>query len=597
MQIRSIFKHFFPLVVIYILIAACAKISSPSGGPRDTEPPVVVKNVPLNGSKNFKGKKVVVTFNEYVTLDKINEKFMVSPPMSGRPEISLKGKSVVVEYDEDLLDSTTYTFNFQDAIRDLNEGNTINNYQFVFSTGPVIDSLSVTGNVYQAYDLNPPEATLVVLYTETEDSSFVKHIPAYISRADKNGYFSINNVRALNYRLYALKDIDNSKNFNLYDEEVAFLDSVIKVTPERNYIPVPADTIKVKKADTRSADTIQLQGEYKLYLFQHFKQLHYLTSSSRSVAYRLNYTLSLPPDTLGFHFSIPEYGTNSYFIESSREKDSIQVWLTDSTLYSQQIINSVIDYPFTDSTGNTILKQDTVLMRFLTPRSTRAKTKPVPYKVNTNVSSGFLKPGQQIIFNSETPFREPDTSRIMLFELEGKERIRIPFSLDRDSSNSCRIRMAASLYQDKNYLIIADRGSFGSIYGEQSDSTGNKFSVRSEDSYGKLVLNIRNYEGKRIIQLLTESEKPAGEIQMDKDGEVEFPLLEKGAYRVRVVYDLNGDGKWTTGDFFSGRQPEPVSFLPMTVDIKENFFLRYEWDISEMNVKKLRNTSAKSMGR
>ncbi len=150
--------------MLFILIAGCAKISSPSGGPKDKEPPVIVKSIPLNGSKNFKGKKIVITFNEYVALDKINEKFMVSPPMEKKPKVSMRGKNVVIEYEDELRDSTTYTFYFQDAIRDLNEGNTINNYQFVFSTGPVIDSLSVTGNVYKAFDLNPPEETLVVLY-------------------------------------------------------------------------------------------------------------------------------------------------------------------------------------------------------------------------------------------------------------------------------------------------------------------------------------------------------------------------------------------------------------------------------------------------
>jgi hypothetical protein len=594
---RSNFKNIIPVVYGFILIAGCAKISSPSGGPRDKEPPVILKSVPLSGSKNFKGKKIAVTFNEYVTLDKINEKFMVSPPMEKKPVISLRGKNVVIEYEEKLRDSTTYTFYFQDAIRDLNEGNPINNYQFVFSTGPVIDSLSVTGNVYKADDLNPPEETLVVLYSEPDDSAFVKHIPSYISRADKNGYFRIDNVREQIYRLYALKDIDNSKNYNLYDEEMAFLDSAVVVTAGKNYLPVTKDTTNVKPADPKSADTVLMQGEYRLYLFKHPGKLHYLTSSSRSAQYRLNYTLSLPPDTLGFNFSIPGAGENSYFVERNRESDSIQIWLTDSSLYSQQIISTVVNYPFTDTAGVTALKLDTILMRFLTPRSTRAKAKPVPYKVSTSLSAGSLKPGQQIVFNSQTPFRKPDTSRIRLYELDDTNRIRIPFSLTIDTANSCMIRMTASLVRNMSYLFIADSSSFGNIYGEQSDSTGNKFNVKTEESYGKLVLNIKNYEGKRIIQLLTEAEKPVREIQMDKDGKIEFPLLEKGSYRVRVVYDLNGDGKWTTGDFFRGRQPEPVSYLPLEVDIKENWVREYEWDISEKNSKKLKITPEKTKGR
>ena len=162
MTIQSIFRRSFILVSGFILAAGCAKISSPTGGPKDKEPPVIVKSEPLNGSKNFTGKKIVITFDEYITLDNINEKFMVSPPMKNKPVIMVRGKNVVITYDEELRDSTTYTFYFQDAVRDLNEGNPINNYQFVFSTGPIIDSLSVTGNIFKAFDLNPPEKTLAL---------------------------------------------------------------------------------------------------------------------------------------------------------------------------------------------------------------------------------------------------------------------------------------------------------------------------------------------------------------------------------------------------------------------------------------------------
>ena len=137
-------------------------------------------------------------FDEYVVLDNINEKFMVSPPMKKKPRVFIKGKSVNVEFDEKLKDSTTYTFYFQDAIKDLNEGNILQNYQFVFSTGPVIDSLSVTGNVYNAFNLEVPEKTQVLMYRELADSAVVKHLPDYISRVDQTGYFRIDNVRAGN---------------------------------------------------------------------------------------------------------------------------------------------------------------------------------------------------------------------------------------------------------------------------------------------------------------------------------------------------------------------------------------------------------------
>ncbi|MCU0471739.1 MAG: Ig-like domain-containing protein [Bacteroidales bacterium] len=591
---RSIFKQILTLILTYFLIEGCAKISSPLGGPRDKEPPVIVKSTPENGARNFKGKRFAITFDEYVVLDKINEKFMISPPMVKKPKVSLKGKSLVVEYEDDLSDSTTYTFNFQDAIKDLNEGNEIDNYQFVFSTGPVIDSLSVTGNVYKAYDLNPPEETLILLYRKLEDSAVVKHIPGYISRADKKGYFRLDNLKTGTYRLYALKDADNSKNFNLPGEEFAFLDTSIVISPGKNYLPVVKDTVKVQNEKVNTTDTTVLKGEYRLILFLHEKKMHYLTSSARNTPYNLIYTLSLPPDTMGFDFSIPDTDAKSYLLERSKGNDTLRIWLSDSSLYSRQQINTLVRYPFTDTTGNIVKKEDTILMRFLMPRSTRGKTKPVPYSVKTSFSGSSLRPGQKIILTSLTPFRDPDTSLIRIYELTGTEKKAIPFRLNQDSTNSCKMTMDVMLVQGKNYLYVADSAAFGNVYGEQADSTGVKFSIRANDTFGKLTINIKNYQGDRIIQLLSSDEKVVREKQMDQDGKADFTFLDPGKYKIRVIYDLNIDGKWTTGDYEKGRQPEPVSFFPREIEVKANWEIDQDWDISDQNVKNIRITGKTS---
>ncbi|HOU02362.1 MAG: hypothetical protein GT600_03250 [Bacteroidales bacterium] len=594
---KNYFRHSYSVILGLILISACAKISSPTGGPKDTRPPVVVKSEPVSGTRNYNGKKFVVTFDEFVELREINEKFMVSPPMQKKPEISIKGKSLVVKFDDDLRDSTTYTFYFQDAIRDLNEGNPIDNYSFVFSTGPVIDSLSVTGNVLKANDLNPPENTLVLLYSDLSDSAFIKKIPDYISKADKNGYFRIDNIKEGTYRLYALIDADNNKNFNLPDEELAFLDSLVIINPQKNYFPSEKDSLAFKSVKALSSDTVFLKGEYKLILFKPSAKKYYLTSSSRPQAYKLNFTLSLPPDTMDFSWSLPGLDKSLYLVERSRDKDTLIIWLRDSALYSQPVINSFIRYPFTDSTGKIIQKEDSSRLRFLSPRVSRATRKPEPYRVVSSVTSGKLTPGQRIAFVSQTPFRLPDTSKIRLYRLIEKEREKTPYSLTPDSESSCRMFLTAGFLQGANYLLINDSGSFGDIYGAKTDSTGIKFVIRENSTFGKLIVNIKNYQGKRIIQLLTSDEKLVREIKMDQDGKAEFPYLEKGMYRLKIIYDLNGDGKWTTGDFISGRQPEPVSFMPMEIEIKENWENELYWDVSEMHVKKFKNTAIRSRSR
>ena len=615
-----------------IAITACAKISTPSGGPRDRTPPVVVKSVPLFGAKNFKGDKIEILFDKYVVLDNINDKFMVSPPMKKKPRVLIRGKAVLVELLDKLKDSTTYTFYFSDAIKDLNEGNILQNYQFVLSTGPVIDSLSVTGNIYNANNLEAPEKTSVLLYRELADSAVVKHLPEYISNVDQTGYFRIDNVRPGTYRLYGLKDDDNSKNYNHPDKEFAFMDSTVVITPAKNFTPPPhinkdslalikaelkaahavkkneaglpqttkkginknntasKDTTNAKKGKIKAVEPVALIGEYKLFQFLALKKTHYLVSSHRENKYLLTYILSLPPDTMKFNFNIPGADSKLYFKEFSRNRDTLKVWLADSSLYTKSQESTIIKYPFTDTLGITRYKQDTIMMRFTAPRPPKvAKVKRTAFKFESTIQSGFLRPGQSIVFNAKTPFRLPDTSKIKLYEIVQTNRIPLQYFLFKDSTNSCKYYLKTKLAQGKKYLFIADSASFGNIYKEQSDSLGIKFSIKDPEAYCKLTIDIKNYEGNRIIQLLDKTEKLIAQIYMNKDGKAVFPLLDPGIYRLRVIYDLNGDGKWTTGDFTVHRQPEPVSYYPEEIDLRPGFELEFTndraWDISVKHFK------------
>ncbi|MBK7712586.1 MAG: Ig-like domain-containing protein [Bacteroidales bacterium] len=596
---RNRVGQFLLMSILFVLIGACAKVSNPSGGPRDRTLPVVLETIPEYGSKNFKGKTITITFDEYVSLDNINDKFMVSPPVKKKPKVYVRGKNVIAQMEEDLRDSTTYTFYFQDAIKDLNEGNTIEDYQFVLSTGTVIDSLSVTGNVYNAFNLETPEKTMVLLYRELADSFVVKHLPDYISRVDQKGYFRINNVKAGTYRLYALKDADNSKNYNFPEEEFAFMNTPVEITEEKNFMPVVKDTVTVKKVipkvkDVKGKkepiiqDTIVPIGEYPLMLFAPLKTNHYLNSSGRPLKYQLTYTLSLPPDSMDFTLKIPGSREESYFIEKNREKDTIKVWLTDSTLYTQTQLVTIVTYPFTDTLGLLGYKEDTIKMRFLTPRPSRGtKVKKAAFTYENNIKGNILKPGQQIVFTSGTPFREPDTTKIKLYQISDSVRVKVGYSLVKDSTNSSRYFLNSDLIQDKKYLFVADSAAFGNIYNDYADSTGINFSVKKEDSYSKLTITIKNSKGSCIIQLLNSQEKIVSEATVNTDTKISFPLLDAGNYRLKVIYDQNGDGKWTTGDFNRGIQPEPVSYYPQEISLKTGWVLDMDqdWDIGKQFVK------------
>lgn len=571
--------------LIIILVAACAKVSSPSGGKRDRIPPAVVESTPVNGAVNFSGQEVVIEFNEFLTLDNINEKFMVSPPMKRKPKVFLRGKSVHIEYEDKLKDSTTYTFYFLDAIRDLNEGNIIDNYQFVFSTGSYIDSLSVTGNAYNSLNLEVPEKSTVLMYSDLSDSAVIKDIPSYLSRIEPNGYFRIDNVREGTYRLYAIKDDDNSKNYNRIEEPFAFIDSVITVTPEHNYIPYPPDTAGVTKALLKPEDLPVLTGEHTLIMFTGLKKSHYLLKSSRDLKYKLLFILSMPPDTMKTQIAIPDADSTHYMVERSRNDDTISVWLTDSILYNQKQILTLFTFPFTDTLGITGYQTDSIRMNFTQPRGKSTKTPRPKLTVGNNISGSNLKPGRKLVFHSETPLKDPDTTRIRLYELEEKGRKSLKFNFQRDSMTLTRLTLDADLSEDKQYLFIADSASFSNIFGEVADSSAIRFSVKPAESYSKLIMNMKNVSGTCIIQLLTKEEKLVSQKKTDKDGKLEFPLLDPGTYRLRAIYDLNGDGQWTTGDFILHRQPEPVTYYRDELEIKEGWEVNQDWDLKVVNLK------------
>jgi len=572
--------------VLMGLSGSCAKIVPPTGGSRDTEPPAVVKSIPPNGSLFFDSRTISVTFSEFVTLDKLNEKFMISPPMDKKPEISLKGKTMRVVLKEDPRENTTYTLYFQDAVRDLNEGNPLLNFQYVFSTGSYLDSLSVTGNVVTAADLNPAANILILLHSNLSDTAPRKRLPDYITLADAQGYFRIDNVKEGTYNIYALGDINGNKKYDLQEEMFAFSDTTVKVTPLKNYISHSQDSLLLaRRKDTAFRESV-LIGDYPLYLFTAPLNKYYLTSSSRDLPYRLRYTLSLPPH--GYRFEVEGFNRDEYITEKSSKGDTLTIWLLDSLRWSEPDLMTYIIYPYTDTSGNVISRRDTVKMRFFMQKAVRGKQPVTKYIPEVNIKGGTVKPGEMIAFLSPSPVRETDTSQIILYRVNKDIRIKIPCFLSPDSGSIRRYHLSAKLIEGERYLLVAGKGAFRDIYGEVSDSAGFQFTVRPTNSYGRLNVKAVNMTGNVIIQLLDKSEKIIAEKVPGPGGVAEFPLLEKGKYRLRAVYDLDGDGKWTTGNFYKHLQPEPVTYYPDEIDVMTDWVIEQEWDLGTPYLKSTR---------
>lgn len=588
------------LMLAALTMASCAKISAPSGGPKDTVPPVILESQPENATKRFSSKSFTVTFDEYIALDKINENFMVSPPIGKKPEISIKGKSLVVKWEEELADSTTYTFYFQDAIRDNNEGNIFSNYSYCFSTGDVLDSLSLTGNVFNSDNLEGPSDIFVMMYSNLSDTAPSKMLPSYISKPDFSGGFTIRNIKPGHYRLYALNDMNGNKLFDGGEEKFAFMDSVINITAEE-YYGVKLDSIertpkaqekgkggKATSVKTKVKPEIYTFGQYKMFLFAGEPKKQYLTSSERESAGSLMFTLALPADTSAFDFSLPGISDTTWFMQPNSTRDTFRIWITDKTVYETDLLEALIRFPYTDSTDALIYKSDTVKMIFLTraPTSRTAKAKMPSLKLEENINNA-IRPGTQIWFKGESPLNIPDTSKMDFVQTVDTVRTILKPVFVRDEKDSRKIFLKAQLTPGATYTLICREAAFSDIFNIKNDSIAYKFKVNTAEEYGRVIANLTGFDGSAIVQILNEKEVIINQKIIKSPGKAVFELLDKGKYRLKVIYDLDNNGRYSTGDFYNKRQPEPVSYYPGELEVMVNWELEQDWDISKVNSKEL----------
>lgn len=582
--------HIVTLIIAGCLMLSCAKQNNagPSGGPEDETPPVVIEAIPANKTINFSEKSFEITFDEYFVLDNIGQKLMVSPPLDKKPEISTRGKRLTVRFDELLRDSITYTFYFMDAVRDLNEGNAIENFQYVFSTGPTLDSLSVTGTIYNARTLDSGEEIFVSLYSNLNDTAPRTVLPDYITRAGTDGKFRINNISEGEYAIYGLIDLNNNKIYDLIDETFAFIDSTITLNSINNFIPEMPDSLATA-AD--SASYLSIPGnEYRLFHFTGQSKDQYLSTTARDKAYKLMFVFKQPLDSGQFAIDFIDSIDVRHRIEPLSGRDTILVWILDSAAYRQQSLSLSADFPETDSSGSIAIITDTITFRYFEPGPQRGKKQEATNKLvvrNNIIGRAGFKPGNNILFYFDTPLAEPDTSLIDLFIMSDTIMVPLSYTLLKDSASSSKLILKHRFLEDSSYVLVYDKSAFTDIFGNSSDSTSISFKVNSRESYGSLKMLLSGYTGNIILQLIDSRDQLVNEkhILIEESTEVYYPLLDKGEYRVKVIYDLDGNGKWSTGDYDIKRQPEPVSFYPNLIDIKVQWDLVQEWEINEFNFK------------
>jgi hypothetical protein len=588
---------FFNIILLLILFTIrCASPGAISGGPKDEEPPVLVKSVPKDYATNFKGKKIRIDFDEFIQLKDVSQQFNVSPPLKKKPKVWLKNKSVVVEYSDTLKDSTTYTLSFGNSIVDNNEGNVLANFEFVFSTGAFIDSLGIRGGIVDAFSLNPDkDPLLLMLYSNLADSAPFKEVPLFTGRSDKDGNFAINNVKPGTYRLYGIKD----KNFNYkYDpgsEPIAFFDTLVQLDTfkigQQNALlkltqpdSLLSDTIKGKKLNDTSKiamvpDSMEIRQiknslhiDLRTFIEKNKKQ--YLKDYSRKNRRYLNMVFNRPLKDDSLLLTPIYYDAKDWSLfEFDTNHDSLNIWLTDTNLIKSDTLRMKIEY-----IGDTAWITDTLNFKYITEETTGKKPKKVveeKMKISFN-SPSPLEQKKPVLIETQYPISKTDISKIQLTKKVDTVEVPVKFVLKSDSNFMRCYSINAAFEEKEAYNLTFLPGSFENIYNLTSDTIKSMVSVQKADYYGTFYLTLSGFRYPLIVQLIEKNEV-AFEKYVQLDGKVVFDMLPPTEYTLKIIFDNDGDKKYTDGDLLKHRQPEKVMFYKDLIKMRSNWEMEVNW--------------------
>ncbi|WP_431243276.1 Ig-like domain-containing protein [Flavobacterium sp. P21] len=531
-MLKNTLKYISLLLVF--LMMSCAKRGSITGGLKDTIPPTLVSSYPKNFSTNFKETEIKLVFDEYVKLKNLNKQLIISPPMKHEPLIlpTNASKFITIKIKDTLQPNTTYSINFGQSLADNNEGNAINQFKYVFSTGSYIDSLSVKGIIKDSYEKYVDNFVSVMLYEVNDkykDSTIYKEFPRYITNTlDSLRTFQLENLKAGKYLLVAMKDKSNNNKFNPKDDKIGFI---------KHPITVPNDTIFElelfkETLPLKTFKPIQASGN-RLYLPYDGKQ---------------NFKVLKPKITLKNHSE-----TLETIVTQFPKKDSLQIWYkpikTDSLSLevNAEKYNKKFAFKIKD------LKKDTL------------NIKPV--------QNGVLNFRERFTLESETPLVKFDNTKIALVN---KDSVAVKFTTEYDEFEQ-------KLYFDfkkeplEKYRFTLLPGALTDFYDKTNDTLSYKLTTKELEDYGNLVLNLQNVKRFPIIVEITnkKGDKVLASAYSEGETKIEFNLVEPEAFSVRVIYDDNKNKMYDTGDFLTKTYAEEVFYFQKEVDVRSN------WDVDQ----------------
>lgn len=586
--IRSILMTAIGMAGLY----SCASIGRPDGGPLDEAPPRFISSSPAAGALNNTKKRVIIEFDEFIKLEKANEKVVVSPPQVKQPEIKPVGKRITVNLLDSLKPNTTYTIDFSDAIVDNNEGNPLGNFAFTFSTGAVIDTMEVAGTVLDASNLEPVKGMLVGLHSNIADSAFVKLPFDRVARTDSRGHFSIRGVAPGKYHIYGLNDADQNFIFSQKSEALAFSDSLIIPRFEER---IRQDTMWI---DSLTVDTIT-EAKYTHYLpdnivlraFKEELSSQYLVKSERLTPPKFTFYFAAKADTLPVLKGLNFDEKDAFIIEKSLRNDTIHYWIKDSLLYKQDTLAMSLSYLYTDTLNQLVPRTDTLRLvakqqfkKAEAPKKKKKKDEDEPeptlfLPVNTRASSA-MDVYDYISLTFDEPVASFDTAAIHLREKVDTLWKDVPFVFEQDTSQLRKYDLFYDWEHGKEYEFSVDSTAFKGQYGLFTDKIKQSFKVKAKEEYAAIYFNVSGADSTAFVQLLDPQDKVLRQVPVI-NGQADFYYLNPGKYGARLINDTNNNGVWDTGLYEGRRQPEMVYYYSQLLEPKANWELEQTWNVTE----------------
>lgn len=589
--------------VAYVLLGSlavysCASIASPSGGDYDFDPPKVIKSFPEPNALNVTTKKVTIEFDELIQIEKPSEKVIITPPQRAMPIIRAINNKITVELKDSLIPNVTYTIDFTDAVADNNEKNVLENFAFSFSTGDVLDSLSVSGKVLSADNLEPVKGIYVGIHTDLNDSAFTKRKFDRISKTNESGEFTIKGMAAGKYKIYALDDMNRDYIYDNPAEALAFSDSIIIPSHVRASRQdtlfkdgIVVDTVRTVEYTRFIPDNIILRS-----FLSDFKR-QYLQKSERLVNEKISIFFGAPtelPTLKPLNFEKEDWG----LLEKTVKNDTLHYWITDPAIATMDTLTFQVSYLKTDTLNMPVLTVDTLNFvnrqrksqerelekRIKERENPKKKNKEDLYdylEIKTNLSSAWDS-YRNILIEFSEPISDFDKTKFRLEQRVDSTYHNVEFNIEVDSLNPRVYHVLNKWKFGDSFRLSVDSLAFQSYYEKSNKKLESDFKVKSVDEYGHLYISLAGLDSiSAFVELLDASDKPVRQVKV-VDGGVLFMNLNPAKYYARIILDRNDNGVWDTGDYNKGLHPEEVYYYPKFFDIKANWEIEEDWNIKAL---------------